>query len=213
MAAKSGGSAGLPCMAIAYSARAVSVTAPASASTPQHAMAAARRRDRISIEGRVEARDNEPNLCGREELAAAANLTQRGVYAGFIAPRNCAIWRRGGVTLLPQSASIDPLAGVKAAGVKSAACAATDRGDCAASDQSSPSDGTKSAKPICGRQHVQKDCLMTYRNAPARPAGRTLGALATAAGRTAGKSAALSLALTAAAVSLALAQAKKPAPH
>src|SRR6185312_14226421 len=118
MAAKSGGSAGLPCMAIAYSARAVCAAALASASTPQHAMAAARRRDRISIEGRAEARDNEPNLCGREELAAAANLTQRGVYAGFIAPRNCAIWRRGGVTLLPQSASIDPLAGVKAAGVK-----------------------------------------------------------------------------------------------
>ena len=54
---------------------------------------------------------------------------------------------------------------------------------------------------------------MTYRNAPARPAGRTLGALAAAASRTAGKSAALSLALTAASVSLALAQAKKPAPH
>ena len=58
---------------------------------------------------------------------------------------------------------------------------------------------------------------MTYRNAPARPAGRTFGALAMTAGKsaakTAGKSAALSLALTAASVSLALAQVKKPAPH
>jgi invasion protein IalB len=55
---------------------------------------------------------------------------------------------------------------------------------------------------------------MTYRNAPARPAGRTLGAIA----KTAAKTAALSLALAAASGALALAQqpkkppAKKPAP-
>jgi len=49
---------------------------------------------------------------------------------------------------------------------------------------------------------------MIYRNAPARPAGRTFGAFA----KTAGKTAALSLVLAAASGSLALAQAKKPAP-
>lgn len=49
---------------------------------------------------------------------------------------------------------------------------------------------------------------MTYRNASARPAGRTFGAVAKAAAKTA----ALSLALAAASGSLALAQAKKPAP-
>ena len=49
---------------------------------------------------------------------------------------------------------------------------------------------------------------MTYRNAPARPAGRRFGAIA----KSAGKTAALSLALAAASGSLALAQAKKPAP-
>jgi len=52
----------------------------------------------IGIDGKELARDNEPNLCGREEPAAPANLTQRAVYAGFITPRNCAIWRRGRVS-------------------------------------------------------------------------------------------------------------------
>jgi invasion protein IalB len=54
---------------------------------------------------------------------------------------------------------------------------------------------------------------MTYRNALARPAGRTFGAIARTAGKTAGKTAALSLAVVAASASLALAQQpKKPAP-
>jgi invasion protein IalB len=50
--------------------------------------------------------------------------------------------------------------------------------------------------------------LMTYRNAPARPAGRTFGAIAT----TTVKTAALTLAFAAAAGSLALAQAPKKPP-
>lgn len=54
---------------------------------------------------------------------------------------------------------------------------------------------------------------MTYRNAPARPAGRTFGAAAKAVAKTVAKTAALSLALAAASGSLAFAQQpKKPAP-
>jgi len=59
-------------------------------------MAAAKRRNAISRNGKELARDNEPNLCGREGSSAAANLTQRCVYAAFIAPHNCAISRDGG---------------------------------------------------------------------------------------------------------------------
>jgi len=111
----------------------------------------------------------------------------------------------GGVTLLPQSASIDPLKPGQGA-----ACAATIEGIAPLRTSHHRRTGKTSAKAdLWTAARTEGLLLMTYRNAPARPAGRTFGAIA----KSAGKTAALGLAFAAASGAFALAQApKKPPP-
>src|SRR5215469_13560494 len=110
-----------------------------------------------------------------------------------------------GVTLLPHSASIDPLSRGKA----------RLRGDGSRGLRRfgpviTVGPGKHRPRPICATAaRTEGLLLMTYRNAPAWPAGRTFGTFA----KSAGKTAALGLAVAAASGAFALAQApKKPPP-